>query len=254
MHRYTLLNDIPDALLNKFTIFYMGSEKYFQTFESPERFIRFYKSVPKRLRHYYEVIRKERRKLIIDIDANISEEEIVYIKDKLEALIESRAVIFSSCSLTKTSYHIVAPYLEFHVDDCKRIIEHLDPFGHICDRSVYKNNQFFRIEGSTKYGEYRFKYLLGTNKLSSMSKYFAYTSYITTVKHLHPTKTYTTNNIHIPNCYKIRSYVSDSLISLTRIMPGTCTECKRHHDKENGYLIYNNIDDYWEFRCFRSNF
>lgn len=248
--RYQKLSDIPSHLEDKFTVCYMGDKIYFTVFDSPKEFVAFYKNVPIAYRHYYEVIRKNRRKLILDIDIDISEEDIVGLKEHLEDLLNSKVVVFSSCTFQKTSYHIVVLGQEFSIDQCKSIVNSIDPTHSICDKSIYKTNQMFRIEGSTKYKQYRYKYLLGKDSLScNMKAYFAY-SFAKEVKPINVPKTIITDsNYNIPKEYRIRKYVSDYLISLTRISPGMCNICKRIHDSENGYLV--RVNNQWDFRCFR---
>lgn len=249
--KYRQICDIPDSLINNFTVCYMGKEVYFQVFESPSRFIKLYSIIPKYSRHFYEVIRKDKRKFILDIDVNVSEKYIIDLAHYLEYYMGTIA-IFTSCSETKTSYHLVAVDSEYTIDQCKNIVNKLDPYNELCDRSVYKINQLFRIEGSTKYGEKRYKRLLNSQKdlSDNITDYFAYTHSRVDICKVKKRQNIHNLNLPIPKEYIIRKYVSDTLISLKRVSSGTCIQCNRVHDSENAYLFYSN--NQWNFRCFRS--
>jgi hypothetical protein len=254
---YNRLDDIPIEYTNYFTVCYMGQTRFFQVFESPESFAKYYKNIPVSMRYYYEVIRKDIRKLIIDIDEYVTVDEILDIRDILRNLIYQKKkcltfpIIFDSSNERKSSYHIVVPDIDFSLEECKYIINILDPMSVYCDKSVYKSNQLFRIEGSTKYGEKRYKYILDTDSISEdLTRGLAFVNYGTVLLSKKESELYNISNYNINDQFKIRRQISPILISLTRISPGMCPICKRIHEHENAYLIYRRKQ--WKFCCFRS--
>lgn len=259
---YPTLSHIPVRYQGFFTVFYYGEQRYFQVFEDPKKFISFYRTVPKSLRCYYEVIRGNIRKLIIDIDVVITEDEILELRHDLQVIIYAYReqltfpIVFKSTG-QKISYHLVVPDIEFTIEECKHIISLLDPEEKYCDRSVYKPTQLFRIEGSTKFGQSRYKYVLYKDALSQDDQdILAGFAYVKTNANVITSTSYTFRNtpvyssLSIDNQFKIRKQVSPYLISLSRTSPGYCPICKRVHEHENAYLVYK--DEKWEYRCFRN--
>lgn len=225
---YYRLSDIPSHLEDKFTVCYMGEVVKYIVFNSVEGFVKLYRKTPNK--HFYEVIRNNYRKFIVDIDQHISNNDLLDIIDKVKSVTGSDVALFSSCTSIKTSYHIVAYEKYFTIDQCKSIVNMVDKKGY-CDRSVYKTTQLFRIEGSTKYNEKRFKYLYDENKISDNPElFFAYCPIFDKPKKHHE---------------MIEKHIGKNLIHLKRVSPGYCDLCKRVHDKENAYIL-NGV-----FHCFR---
>ncbi len=123
--------------------------------------------------------------------------------------------------------------------------------NNVCDRSVYKSVQLFRIEGSTKHGENRCKYLYGEENISECIELFlAYCPDFRKPKNY--TKNDTLDYSKIPDYdhYTTGKRVNNNLIHLKRNSPGYCNLCKRTHDKENAYTIFSKGE--WRFHCFRN--
>ena len=242
---YDKLCDIPKNLEDKFTVCYMGETITYIVFDSVKSFVKLYKNTPNK--HFYEIIRNDFRKFIVDIDQKISNNDLLDIIDRIKSVTKSDVCLFSSCNHSKTSYHMVAYEKYYTVDQCKSIIDIVD-VKKICDRNVYKSVQLFRIEGSSKYKETRYKYLYGENSISDYIELFlAYCPQFKKVKKY--------NNIG--NCklipdymhYTIGKRVNNNLVHLKRVSPGYCNICKRIHHKENAYIVYQ--DNAWKFYCFR---
>jgi len=278
-------------------VFFSGETKYFLTFKDKKEFISKYKKIPDSLRHYYEVISTRLRKMVLDIDIPLTEQEIVYVKEELEKLIffltEERVVnlVFKSSDSKKTTYHIVVPKLMFTTRECKYIADQLDSRQEIFDRGVYKRIQFFRIEGSTKYRERRYKHLLNREELSEYiyeglvgdvcnrkthkecNSYYSILSSRSTNNieedylELHneckiinkPSKSISFPNIEsinkmfpeIRGQFKVRKQVTKCLINLSRVNQGHCPLCKRIHENENSYIVFKK--GRWNLYCFRNN-
>jgi len=282
MIKYYSLDSIPFSICSKFVVFFSGETRYFLVFQNKHHFISEYKKKPSFSRHYYEVISTEFRKMVLDIDIFLTEKEIIYVNQELERLIffltkeKVSNLIFRSADSKKTTYHIVVPKLMFTVEECKYIVNKLDSKQELFDRGVYKKIQFFRIEGSTKYQEKRYKYLLNEDKISEQvfeglvgdkcckkekCKY-CYNQSISNNKHnfvfnlsknIKSSNTEVVDNLFpkIKNQFRIRNQVDKYLISLTRINKGYCPLCERIHEKENGYIVFKKGK--WNFYCFRNN-
>jgi len=289
MIKYYSLSSIPFPLCSRFIVFFSGKTKYFLTFKDKKEFISEYKKIPDFLRHYYEVISTKLRKMVLDIDIPLTEQEIVYIKEELERLILFLTgkhvvnLVFKSSDSKKTTYHIVVPKLMFTIQECKYIADQLDSREEIFDRGVYKRIQFFRIEGSTKYRERRYKYLLNRGEISE----YIYEGLVGDVCNrktheecnlYHKTlSTCSINNIEIEENYlklqneynflnieninemfpeirgqfRVRKQVTKCLINLSRVNQGYCPLCKRIHENENGYIVFKK--GRWNLYCFRNN-
>lgn len=254
INKYSSLSVCPDK---GFTVFYMGDEQYFQTFNCISEFMFFYQYIPKGMKHYYEVISTDYRKMVIDIDEYISLEDLFMLKQRLMDIlyelfeIETMPVIFDSSNKNKYSYHIVIPSYSFTRETCMYILYVLD--SKFCDQSVYKTIQFFRIEGSTKINQNRYKYLLNYNKISIYLGHFLVTPYNS--RKINKTITLlkssicqgdSITDIDLIN-FKVRK-ASKGFILLDRVSPGYCQIHNRIHHKENAYLTYTTK---WVFKCFR---
>lgn len=251
-------SSLPACSDNKgFTVFYMGDDQYFQTFNDVSEFISFYRYIPKGMKHYYEVISTDYRKMIVDIDEYISLDNLFILKQRLMNIfyelfeIETIPVIFDSSNKNKYSYHIIVPSYSFTRETCMYILYVLD--SKFCDQGVYKTIQFFRIEGSTKIDQNRYKYLLNYDKISIYLEHFLVTPYNS--KKINKTITLLKSPVYQKNSltnidltsFKLRK-ARKGFILLDRVSPGYCQIHNRIHHKENAYLIYTTK---WMFKCFR---
>jgi hypothetical protein len=245
MRTYYTLNETP---VNKFVVCYMGSKIQYFSFDSPNDFFNFYRSV-KEKRHFYEVIRNNIRKLIIDIDVFITVDDVFKLAKKLANYLCTDVAVFDSSLESKTSYHLIALSKYFSIEQCKAIVNIIDE-NSVCDKNIYKSTQLIRIEGSTKYNQKRYKYLYGKN---SMSKYPE--RYLLYCKNFQLPAQYINKEViipcpvKIPEEYKIGKRKNDYLYHLKRIKSGYCNICERIHDNENAYIYWKN--NQWNFGCFR---
>ncbi|OUM68085.1 hypothetical protein PIROE2DRAFT_58363 [Piromyces sp. E2] len=151
-------------------------------FKSLEEFKQYYFSIPKFCRNSYEVILDKPQKLRYDIDIkNVKSVDIqplplvLKFKQKLEEKLNTEVLIYLSKDIQnkKFSCHmVITKYYARNHGECfslcytlsKLADEALKPY---IDFSVYSKTQSFRLEGSTKYGDVRYKYLYGYSDLSN---------------------------------------------------------------------------------------
>jgi hypothetical protein len=249
--------NIKNIPKNKFVVFYMGEKKIFYEFDNVELFINFY--IPFKHKHFYEVIREEYRKIIIDIDIPLSIDVINNIANYVKDLIFYCSGIICEPVLFSTSinkYHIVIPNFYFHVSISKYIVNCIDPYNNFIDKCIYKNVQFIRLEGSSKFEKNYCKYVYGTSAISvKFINHLISTGPGILVNGQIKTRIYkginnNQNIYNIPPHFRIR-YQYKTYILLDRLFPAYCKICKRQHDKENAYMIYNDNNG-WNMYCFRS--
>ena len=223
----------------KFIVCYMGETTHYMSFNNPQEFAKYYKYTIRK--HYYEVINQNLRRMIFDIDQRVTISHLAKMCVRIEKLTNQIPRVFDSSNNEVSSYHIVIPNLYFTVLQCKQILLEVDK-ENVCDQSVYKSVQLFRIEGSTKFKEQRPKYAFGRKSMSE--NFLNYLSFNKSLpKSVHAT------SCNIPGIYNAK-LVNKSLIKLLRTKPGLCQTCDRIHDRENAYLFWK--EDSWNFVCFRN--
>lgn len=254
--RYYSLRDVPD---DKYCVYYMGLKRYFVTYNDMNEFIRTYSSLPRSMRHYYEIVNTNTRKLVIDIDSYMDQCDVVDLLYKLQSIIYNfmsqiiSPVVFMSC---QKSYHIVIPDILFTTEQCRYITRDIN-----CDNSIYKSIQFIRFEGSTKYNQNRYKKLVidysipfttANNLSDNFHNYFinGTDKYIKNTNKKPIIIKDIANKLPIPDGFIVRKIVSYNYILLTRTMKINCIICNRVHDNENGYLRFSYGQ--WKFFCFRN--
>ena len=148
-----------------------GNKRYYTGFESAEMLEQWYRQLGDEERTCHEVVAGERRKLVIDIDG---EEDGTYAFYDFARHIFSRiwqvfvdleigapdVLFYSMCSESRISYHAVVANMAFSSDTCRALcamISHGQVWENLVDFAVYKRVQHMRIEGSTKYGQRRWK-------------------------------------------------------------------------------------------------
>lgn len=239
--------------------------KMYTRFERYMEFEKWYINLPRIRRVFYEVIlMDDSQKLKLDLDgpANIKDaiSDIKYFFQK-NSLDLPNIIVYNICGLSKgskkSSYHIIVSSHFFeNADSVEIFIRKLckssqKTWTDYVDRSVYKKTQSFRLEGSTKDGEYRWKYKMNeqcidTSMLPGIVKVYD-RSHMIELKiniPISPKVAYRERQISIPDGFKIR-FKQGSLVTLDRIYPSYCTLCHRIHNQENGYM-YNNT-----YMCFR---
>lgn len=149
----------------------IGNKRYYTGFETAEILEQWYRQLGDEERTCHEVVAGERRKLVIDIDG---EEDGTYAFYDFARHIYSRiwqmfvdleigapdVLFYSMCSESRISYHAVVANMAFSSDTCRALcamISHGQVWKNLVDFAVYKRVQHMRIEGSTKYGQRRWK-------------------------------------------------------------------------------------------------
>ena len=247
----------------------------FATFQSVEHFERWYATLDAHDRTINEVIMSNERKLVLDIDSpqNLHywhmynfemhiRSRIRYVFSMLD-IAEPDIIVYDICGDNKLSYHIVVCNLVFSAATCHALcclISYGQIWEPLVDKAVYKRIQNMRIEGSTKYGQSRWKRAttpaplhkgllsvtsgLSDAHLSCIIQHNANQSQIDfPLPHTHNTEL-------IGRCtdFRIRTIRSNT-IYLDRIRPGMCVQCNRMHTHENAFITYFNNKR--TFMCWR---
>lgn len=269
-----------------------GEYKGYYLFHSLNSFYQWYQKIPIHKRNFHEVIVEGYQKFRMDIDEYTSNLDIlITLISKLFTQwfkINPTIEIFDN----ETTYHLVISNMYFKdAYICKKICEEIEYYllseyeiQMNIDRSIYSTNHCFRIEGSTKSGETRYKknrnhddiidfdafskgiikYITNCtladnsdlfpslNTQYSNSLYKDSESFSMYGSH---TMSHTLNDYkdkYDPSIFKIRkkSYNRNiDIVILDRKKPAYCTICTRIHDKENAYISKTN----GKFYCFRNN-
>ena len=209
-----------------------------------------------------EVIMSDARKLIIDIDDpddyELANQLLFY---DFEAHVTSRIrevfmilgigdphiIIYDMCDDFKISYHAVVTNFTFSARTCKglcMIICSNQIWDKCVDVGVYKTVQSVRIEGSTKYGQRRWKNRTNNHHLPFASGLLSNND--------NTIKSYFTCNIFTSlghtelrlDCPIVdlsqfkRGKIRNNILPLYRVKPGFCIQCNRIHDRENAAIKY----------------
>jgi hypothetical protein len=205
----------------------------------------------------------------LDIDEKIPDK-------KKRKLLKFVVDLFSSFGVTGvnpivydilTSYHVVVPDVMFESAGCCAMISNLvsDKFPDMdIDLGIYKPVQMFRLEGSTKYLENRWKFREGIHELSPISLFksglIGYTQGCKLVDTDVVVSHALFSRVYIP--YNTRTYSVSSKPStlprmvgkdgifgvrrnmgnmtlLDRYRPSYCDRCNRVHEHENAYVVGN---------------
>jgi hypothetical protein len=214
-----------------------------------------------------EVIMSDRRKLIIDIDE--SDDNLLLMFD-FERHVKARihdvftmleigipdVIVYNMVDKSgnvctdKLSYHIVISNFSFSAATCKglcMIISSGQVWDKCVDKSVYKSVQCIRIEGSTKFGEKRWKQVIDDTRPANVStKGFVsciedtvkseFTCSLTYLSASLPTGITPFYDIDTSQ-FKIGKRTS-TYVSLIRVKSGYCHQCNRIHDKDNAFIQY----------------
>jgi len=247
--------------------------------DSVEEFYKYYSDKKPQSRTYNEVVNNKfgPRKFILDIDGRITDGEMEYVIRSIKRILykltkhKPNILVYD----ISTSHHIVVGNMCFDASGCgmlaniisERISKRYPKVSDLIDLGVYKEIQMFRIEGSTKYTQRRWKYLFGSKELSSLDNFkqglLSYTDncyYIDSdrvvdlaleldvyqlgdIQNKLDTKK---KIVSIPDGFAIRKTM-DNLIILDRICPSYCKICRRVHDSDGAYIAYG------KFYCRRNN-
>lgn len=227
-------------------------------------------------RTFSEIIMEGPQKFRLDIDIHIRDSSdmttlVRTVTKVLKGIIPwwiPRVLVYNIVS----SHHIIIPGLFMESSGCchmvATIIQHklhrkLPYVANAIDMGVYKGIQAFRLEGSTKHMQYRWKYLVDTQEISALEKFkdgiIGYTvgckqvdtddivTYAVNISRVYspvvdeedtfPGERHTAMDM---GAFTVRKRIGDMTI-LNRIRPSYCSRCMRTHDNENAYIIGNRI-------------
>jgi hypothetical protein len=251
-----------------------GNRRFFAGFSSLDNFEAWYKQLDSISRTLNEVITSDMRKLVLDIDncletdhclsgasESLGRAECMWMYD-FERHIKSRIrhvfseleighpeiLVYDICDDTTISYHVVVSNMAFSASTCLGLcllISTGQVWEHMVDKGVYKSTQNIRIEGSTKYGQIRWKRLCGREESTpSPSLRKGLLSVISDIQHpdlklavTGDTQLYTMVKQHTYRDFKIRK-ICNNVVFLDRIRSGMCVQCHRVHTRENATVRY----------------
>jgi hypothetical protein len=252
--KYWHLSEIPSKHKHVFSID-KGYRRFFVGFERYHDFVVWYSQIPARLKTVNEVARTDMRKLWIDIDDPEDDETweklMMYdferhIVSKIDRVFfdfeigKPDIALYSMCSDNKISYHAVVTNFVFSTRTCAclcRIIAANEPWAQCVDYGVYKSVQCIRVEGSTKFGEERWKQLLGHRRSIGDGLISIVDGTKQSTLEMHDTSPI----VHVRR---------QGIIHLRRKKPGFCIQCNRVHDRENAF-IYTDATGQMTFMCWR---
>lgn len=239
--------------------------------DTVEEFYAYYSAKDPSSRMHFEVINDSftSQKLKIDIDGRIGDDEMGYVLRVLRKLFRRLTKACKAEMLVydiSTSHHIIVTNICFPTAYCcemiantvrEKVSKRHPTTASLIDIGVYKKVQMFRVEGSTKYAQRRWKYLAGTKGLSPLETFKK--GIISFVDNCHQvdadkvvdvvldvgvyhladsgprTKVGATNRM-IPKEYAVRK-IMGSLTILDRVAPSYCSICKRTHERDGAYIV-----------------
>ena len=255
-----------------------NNKRYYTSFESVDSLERWYRQLSDEERTCHEVIAGERRKLVIDIDGEedgsyefydfarhiVSRIQCVFLDMEIGVLQTKDVIVYNMCSESKISYHAIVANMTFSADTCRglcAIISHGQIWESLVDYAVYKRVQHIRIEGSTKYGQRRWKNIHEDDERtccngSMVSKNFNKSLLSNVCGVMHSSVEYKikaqkynfrapsdifsmtqllTKHSEIFRDFKVRR-ISGNRVFLDRIRPSMCIKCDRVHMRENAMI------------------
>lgn len=253
----------------------------FYIYNSVKEFYNMYINLHPIERNFSEVIPSGKQKFRLDIDGILNHRELkklikiihkIFIKIKPDLITESQIIVYD----IKTSYHIVVSGVAFESPGCcsmvsnlimEKVNEKIPRIVPFIDMDTYKSLQMLRLEGSTKYLNYRWKYVLGYDKISTLKSFkkglISYTkncitvdtdlvvqlaldlgiyySSLPTLERYNSTESIVSNiNLYDDNIFTKRE-VRGNMTILNRVRPSFCKECQRIHENENPYMVNGKI-------------
>jgi hypothetical protein len=235
--------------------------------DTVDEFFAYYSKKNPSSRMHFEVINDEftAQKFKLDVDGRIGDGEMEYLLRVVRKLLRKLTkykpeIIVYDIS---TSHHVVVTNLSFSATSCEmlanavsmKVSKKYPVVASLIDTVVYKKVQMFRVEGSTKYAQRRWKYISGCKELSSLEIFKkGIISYVDDCYHVeeervidvmlevgayHPSEHNqgkSGSRRTIPKEFVVRK-VMDKLIVLDRIAPSFCEICGRVHDKDGAYIV-----------------
>ena len=257
------------GIANKYVFQQSSLDIYYLVCDTVDEFFKYYSAKRPCSRMYFEVINDEfsPQKFKLDIDGYIGTTEMKYvlkiIRKILRKLVKEKPEILVYD--ISTSHHIVVANLSFSATSCEmlanavceKVSKRYPTVASLIDTVVYKKLQMFRVEGSTKYAQHRWKYLANTKELSSLEDFKkGIISYVDECYHVEeekvvdvmldigtyypagrdPERKKSSNRGVIPREFVVRKTMGN-LIVLDRIFPSFCNICKRVHDNDGAYIV-----------------
>lgn len=290
MRRYKYLNneDAPkrDVAYNvkgistKYVFQRLSLDICYLVYDTVDEFYAHYSTKNPCSRMYFEVINDEftAQKFKLDIDGLVGTIEMEYVLKVMRRIFRKLTKAYKPEILVydiHTSHHIVVTNLSFTAASCEmlanairdKVSKRYPDVASLIDIMVYKKLQMFRVEGSTKYAQRRWKYMTGTKELSSLETFKkGIISYVDECYHVDEEKVIdvmldigayrpmeyesnkkkNNNGKSIPREFIVRKTIGN-LIVLDRIAPSFCDICKRVHDSDGAYIVGQ------RFFCRRAN-
>lgn len=236
--------------------------------DTVEEFYRHYSRKEPHSRMYNEVINGT-QKFKLDIDGRIDTNAMEYVLRTIRKLFRKLTKKCKPEILVyniSTSHHIIVANICFPSAMCcemlataisEKVSKKFPTAASLMDIGVYKQIQMFRVEGSTKYKQRRWKYLEDTTELSSLETFkkgivtFVDDCYFIDAERVIDTmldmgiykpdtsrerKMVKESEKRIPKEFTIRKTLKN-LTVLDRIASSLCPICKRVHDRENAYMV-----------------
>lgn len=248
----------------------LGKSRCFSAFSSVEDFKGWYRGLLSSERTVSEVVFSRSRKLFLDIDSPRSDSEmgvfrmydfvrhvrsrIMYVFAELD-IGYPEVLSYDICDDSKISYHFVVQNFLFSAETCLglcMLVSEGQVWESLADVGVYKRIQSIRVEGSTKYGEKRWKRLYGPEPPTYRLE-CGLVSAVDGVEEsgleLVPRRGARTCFSGLPPalpCFRVR-HVSGEYIFLDRTRASMCVQCRRVHTRENAVI---RCRDY-AFLCWR---
>jgi hypothetical protein len=278
MHKYKYLNN-EDAhkkdvaynaknIATKYIFQRSSLDIFYLVCDTIDEFYAYYSAKRPCSRMYNEVINDgfSAQKFKLDIDGRIGANEMKYVLKVMRRIFRKLTRVKPEILVydISTSHHIIVANICFPSAACcemlanaicEKVFKRYPTESSLIDTTVYKKVQMFRIEGSTKYGQRRWKYATGFKELSSLEIFKkGIVSYVDECYHVekdrvidvmldtdvyqpieHEFKRKNGAKV-IPRGFVVRKKMDD-LIVLDRITSSFCDICKRVHDSENAYII-----------------
>lgn len=261
---------LPQLNKHEIVIQHSGNRMYTK-FNNLSAFQHWYLNLKPTQRMFAEIIGSGPQKFRLDLDGDISDPQLL-IRDvqnffQIMGHGTPQILFYDISSSDKMSYHLIVSSHYFSDNiSCKIFTDSLIQFSQsspwtLCvDTGVYKSIQGFRLEGSTKWQQQRWKYLFGTQQInpksfpdSLLGNINPQTMHHISIPHSQiqkylssrpkPSPNLTTTSI--PPGFTIRQTLDNGIVTLNRIKPTYCNLCDRIHEHENAYMIGN------KFVCFR---
>lgn len=246
----------------RFVVCVEREHRFFLNFASVDEFEEWYVQLRPADRTLNEVVTCDTRKLVIDIDDGSAIMHMFDFERHVPARIrdvffelgigEPNVIVYrmadesNETSSAKLSYHVVVSNFTFTSQTCMglcMIIASGQAWDHCVDTGIYRSVQCVRMEGSTKFGEKRWKrkcsdaffrqglLSCANGTVESDVRCDLVTSPFFTTRHdVFPRVDMSQFRRGKPNAH--------GSIPLYRTKPGYCPKCHRTHDKENASIKF----------------